>query len=53
MDSKHNLVLAGKEDFKYNSNKLTIEPGDRLFLYTDGIVEANKLNTLSLEEGVK
>ena len=34
------FVLAGMETIKYKENELMIQPGDRLFLYTDGITEA-------------
>ena len=38
------FVLAGMEGIKYREQKLTLEPGDELFLYTDGVVEATNLN---------
>ena len=38
--SRPGLVLAGIETVKYRQNELMLEPGDRLFLYTDGITEA-------------
>ncbi len=34
------FVLAGLEEMKYRQNRLKIAPGDRLFLYTDGVTEA-------------
>ncbi|MCD8012826.1 MAG: PP2C family protein-serine/threonine phosphatase [Lachnospiraceae bacterium] len=34
------FVLAGMEDIPYRDGKLTLEPGDRIFLYTDGVPEA-------------
>lgn len=34
------LVLAGMDGIKYRQNELQMQPGDRLFLYTDGITEA-------------
>ena len=34
------FVLAGMEGVKYRQNTLTISPGDRLLLYTDGVTEA-------------
>lgn len=33
------FVLAGMNDMKYRQNTLVIKPGDRLFLYTDGVTE--------------
>ena len=38
------FVLAGMEGIKYREQKLTLEAGDELFLYTDGVVEATNLN---------
>ena len=42
--TKPNLVLAGMEETIYKKEKIQIEKGDRLFLYTDGVVEANNIN---------
>ena len=41
---KPNLVLAAMENTKYTKHELKLEPGDRLFLYTDGVVEATSVN---------
>jgi len=38
--SPPNLVLAGMDNTRYRSRMLRLRPGDILFLYTDGIVEA-------------
>ena len=38
--SKPNFVLAGLDNTKYDKNELKIEPGDKIFLYTDGVVES-------------
>lgn len=35
-----NLVVGGFEDFSYKSESAQLDPGDSLFLYTDGITEA-------------
>lgn len=37
---RHGFVLAGMEGSKYRDYELQLEPGDRLFIYTDGIPEA-------------
>lgn len=37
---KHGFVLAGMEGTRYKEYELQLEPGDKLFLYTDGVVEA-------------
>ena len=34
------FVLAGMEDIRYRAGSLTLEPGDKLFQYTDGVTEA-------------
>lgn len=34
------FVLAGMEDMHYSEGVLTLEPGDKLFQYTDGVTEA-------------
>ena len=41
---KSNFVLAGLEDTEYDLQKMTLEVGDRLFLYTDGITESKNVN---------
>ena len=38
---KHGFVIGGMEDVKFSEYELTLEPGDRLFLYTDGVPEAS------------
>ncbi len=37
---RHGFVLAGMENVRYREYELTIEPGDTLFVYTDGVAEA-------------
>ena len=34
------LVLGAMEDYQYRCDSLRLTPGDRLFLYTDGVTEA-------------
>ncbi|MCL2064821.1 MAG: SpoIIE family protein phosphatase [Candidatus Cloacimonetes bacterium] len=38
---KNGFVLAARENKEYHLNEITIKPGDKLFLYTDGITEAH------------
>jgi phosphoserine phosphatase RsbU/P len=38
--SPPDLVLAGMDDTRYHARLMRLKPGDILFLYTDGIVEA-------------
>lgn len=40
LKSKPGFVLAGMEDIKYHQNEITLEPGDMVYLYTDGVTEA-------------
>ncbi|MCL2193422.1 MAG: SpoIIE family protein phosphatase, partial [Treponema sp.] len=42
--SQPDLVLAAMEDTCYHCNQIQMEKGDMLFLYTDGIVEAEDAN---------
>lgn len=37
---KHDFVLAGMEGMKYKESTIKLNPGDSLFIYTDGITEA-------------
>lgn len=37
---KPGFVLAGMEHMEYQSGQMTLSPGDRIFLYTDGVTEA-------------
>ncbi|MGE3319116.1 MAG: PP2C family protein-serine/threonine phosphatase [Candidatus Berkiella sp.] len=36
----HGMALAVMEDLVYKEDQITINPGDTLFLYTDGVTEA-------------
>lgn len=38
--TKPNFVLAGMDGIKYSSYELTLNKGDMLYLYTDGVTEA-------------
>lgn len=42
-EERAGFVLAGMEDIPYREGKLTLEPGDRIFLYTDGVPEATNM----------
>jgi sigma-B regulation protein RsbU (phosphoserine phosphatase) len=35
-----NLILAWKKGTEYKEEEITLEPGDALYLYTDGVTEA-------------
>ena len=48
---KPGFVLAGIEDFKYKQDEMHLDKGDTVFLYTDGVTEANNnKNDLYSEE---
>ncbi len=40
MEMTGGAILGCIENYHYNSKKITLAPGDRLFLYTDGVTEA-------------
>lgn len=40
LKARAGFVLAGMEGIRYRLNELTLSPGDRIFLYTDGVTEA-------------
>lgn len=40
LKDKHGFVLGTMENMKYKSYDLQLEPGSKLFLYTDGVPEA-------------
>ena len=40
LKTRAGFVLAGMEGVRYRACELTLNPGDRLFLYTDGVPEA-------------
>ncbi len=59
---KHGFVIGGMKGMKYKEYELTLKPGSKLFLYTDGVPEAtdadgnmfgtdNMLNTLNKDPG--
>ena len=41
---KSAFVLAGMEDMKYRAGSMMLEPGDKIFQYTDGVTEATNVN---------
>ena len=41
---KHELVLGAMNDLKYHEYELQMERGSALFLYTDGLAEANNVD---------
>lgn len=41
MDTRPNLVIGGMEDIQYKEHEINLNVGDMIFLYTDGVTEAN------------
>ena len=39
---KHGLVIGGMSGIHYKEYEINLEPGDKLFLYTDGVAEATR-----------
>ena len=51
LKTRAGFVLAGMEGVRYRIGEITLSPGDRLFLYTDGVPEAtNSENKLYGED---
>lgn len=42
---KHGMIIGGMEGIRFKQYELTMEAGEKLFLYTDGVPEANNANT--------
>ena len=43
LKDRHGFVLGGMEGMQYHNYELCLSPGDKLFLYTDGLPEATDL----------
>ena len=50
LENKGGLVLGGIKDVEYESNMVVLQPGDSLFLYTDGVTEAMDATGTMFEE---
>ena len=44
MKARSGMLLAGMEGIKYRKNELQLNPGDKIYLYTDGVTEATDNN---------
>ena len=40
LKTKAGFVLAGMEGIRYRKNEMQLTPGDKIYLYTDGVTEA-------------
>lgn len=45
LKARSGLVLAGMEGINYRRNEIQLMPGDKVYLYTDGVTEATNSNT--------
>ena len=50
MKLKKSFVLAGMENFKFQTESIKLEPGDAIFLYTDGVTEAMDIESKQYTE---
>lgn len=41
LQTRPNLVMGGMEGIQYNEHEINLNTGDMIFLYTDGVTEAN------------
>ena len=44
LKTRGGFILAGMDGVRYRANEITLNKGDRLFLYTDGVTEATNLD---------
>ena len=44
LKSRTGFVLAGMEGMKYRANEMTLNKGDKILIYTDGVTEATDVN---------
>lgn len=44
LKDKHGFVIGGMEGLKYKEYEIQMQPGSKLFLYTDGVPEATDAN---------
>ncbi len=42
---RHGFVIGGMEGVKYREYEVQLEPGSKVFVYTDGVPEANNANS--------
>ncbi len=44
LKARSGLILAGMDGIKYKKNEVKLNPGDQIYLYTDGVTEATNEN---------
>ena len=53
LEDHHGIILAAFPEWTYETTEITLMPGDKVFLYTDGVTEAhNGSDELFEEEGM-
>ncbi|MBQ4474545.1 MAG: SpoIIE family protein phosphatase [Lachnospiraceae bacterium] len=45
LKDKHGLVIGGMEGIRYKEYEIQLKPGDKVFVYTDGVPEATDTET--------
>ena len=50
LKTRAGFVLAGMDGIQYRCDELTLQPGDRIFLYTDGVTEATNNDNILFSE---
>ena len=55
LKDKHGFVIGGMSGIKYKEYELQLEPGSKIFVYTDGVVESTNLSNdqFGMERTVK
>ncbi len=44
LKARSGMILAGMEGLRYRKNEMQLSPGDRIYLYTDGVTEATTMD---------
>ena len=44
LKDRHGFVVGGMDGVRYRNYELQLEPGEKLFVYTDGVPEANNVS---------
>ena len=50
LEDNHGIILAAFPEWEYQTSELLLRPGDKVFLYTDGVTEARNGRGEMLEE---
>ena len=50
LEMTNGIILGCMEDFEFESKKITLAPGEQIFLYTDGVTEAFNVDYVEFGE---